>query len=47
MRLFLGASIGIAMRTDQKLSATELIDQADQAMYQAKKSGQNSIQVFS
>lgn len=47
MRLFLGASIGIAIRTDQKLSATELIDQADRAMYQAKKSGQNSIQVFS
>jgi diguanylate cyclase (GGDEF)-like protein len=47
MRLFLGASIGIAIRTTQKLSATELIDQADQAMYQAKKSGQNSIQVFS
>lgn len=47
MRLFLGASIGIAIRVDQKLSATELIDQADRAMYQAKKSGQNSIQVFS
>jgi diguanylate cyclase (GGDEF)-like protein len=47
MRLFLGASIGIAIRADQKLSATELIDQADQAMYQAKKSGQNSVQVFS
>lgn len=47
MRLFLGASIGIAMRTDPKLSATELIDQADRAMYQAKKSGQNSIQIFS
>jgi diguanylate cyclase (GGDEF)-like protein len=47
MRLFLGASIGIAMRTDQELSATELIDQADQAMYQAKKSGQNSIHIFS
>ena len=47
MRLFLGASIGIAMRTDQELSATELIDQADRAMYQAKKSGQNSIHIFS
>jgi diguanylate cyclase (GGDEF)-like protein len=47
MRLFLGASIGIAIRFDQKLSATELIDQADRAMYQAKKSGQNSVQVFS
>jgi len=47
MRLFLGASIGIAIRTNQQLAATELIDQADQAMYRAKKSGQNSIQVFS
>lgn len=47
MRLFLGASIGIAIRFDQKLSATELIDQADRAMYEAKKSGQNSVQVFS
>jgi diguanylate cyclase (GGDEF)-like protein len=47
MRLFLGASIGIAIRTDQQLSATELIDQADRAMYQAKKSGQNNVQVFS
>ena len=47
MRLFLGASIGIAIRADQALSATELIDQADQAMYQAKKTGQNSVQVFS
>lgn len=47
MRLFLGASIGIAIRADQPLSATELIDQADKAMYQAKKSGQNSVQVFS
>ena len=46
MRLFLGASIGIAIRSDQKLSATELIDRADRAMYQAKKSGQNNVQVF-
>ena len=46
MRLFLGASIGIAIRFDQKLSATELIDRADRAMYQAKKSGQNNVQVF-
>lgn len=47
MRLFLGASIGIAIRTDEKLSMSDLVNQADQAMYQAKKSGQNNIQIFS
>lgn len=47
MRLFLGASIGVAIRTDEKLSMSDLVNQADQAMYQAKKSAQNSIQIFS
>lgn len=47
MRLFLGASIGVAIRVDEQISMTDLVNQADQAMYQAKKSGQNSIQIFS
>ncbi|MEY4058897.1 MAG: hypothetical protein RL551_136 [Pseudomonadota bacterium] len=47
MRLFLGASIGVAIRTDEKLSMSDLVNRADKAMYQAKKSGQNSIQIFS
>ena len=47
MRLFLGASIGVAIRADEKLSVRDLIDRADRAMYQAKKSGQNSIHIFS
>jgi diguanylate cyclase (GGDEF)-like protein len=47
MRLFLGASIGVAIMTDEKLSMTDLVNRADQAMYQAKKSGLNSIQIFS
>jgi diguanylate cyclase (GGDEF)-like protein len=46
MRLFLGASIGVALTTDEKLPVTDLINQADQAMYLAKKSGKNSIQHF-
>jgi diguanylate cyclase (GGDEF)-like protein len=46
MRLFLGASIGVAIRVDEQISMTDLVNQADQAMYQAKKSGQNSIQIF-
>jgi diguanylate cyclase (GGDEF)-like protein len=47
MRLFLGASIGVALTTDEKLPVTDLINQADQAMYLAKKFGKNSIQLFS
>ena len=46
MRLFLGASIGVALTTDEKLPVTDLINQADQAMYLAKKSGKNSIRLF-
>ena len=46
MRLFLGASIGVAIRVDEQISMTDLVNRADQAMYQAKKSGQNSIQIF-
>jgi diguanylate cyclase (GGDEF)-like protein len=42
----LGASIGIAIGADGTTSISDLIDQADQAMYQAKKSGTNSIYIF-
>jgi len=42
----LGASIGIAIGADGTTSISDLIDQADQAMYQAKKSGTNSIHIF-
>ena len=47
MRLFLGASIGVALTADAQLPVKDLIHQADQAMYLAKKSGKNSIQLFS
>jgi diguanylate cyclase (GGDEF)-like protein len=46
MRLFLSASIGVAVTTDEKIPVTEFIEQADRAMYLAKKSGKNSIQIF-
>jgi diguanylate cyclase (GGDEF)-like protein len=42
----LGASIGIAIGADVNTSISDLIDQADRAMYQAKKSGKNSIHIF-
>jgi len=42
----LGASIGIAIGADGTTSIGDLIDQADRAMYQAKKSGENSIHIF-
>jgi diguanylate cyclase (GGDEF)-like protein len=42
----LGASIGIAIGADGTTSIGDLIDQADRAMYQAKKSGENRIHIF-
>ena len=46
IELILGASIGIAIGADINSSIGDLIDQADRAMYQAKKSGKNSIHIF-
>lgn len=46
IELSLGASIGIAIGADGKSSIHDLIDQADRAMYQAKKSGENKIHIF-
>jgi diguanylate cyclase (GGDEF)-like protein len=46
IELILGASIGIAIGADVNASIGDLIDQADRAMYQAKKSGKNSIHIF-
>jgi diguanylate cyclase (GGDEF)-like protein len=46
IELVLGASIGIAIGADGTTSISDLIDQADRAMYQAKKSGKNSIHIF-
>ena len=46
IEVILGASIGIAIGADVNLSISDLVDQADRAMYQAKKSGKNSIHIF-
>jgi diguanylate cyclase (GGDEF)-like protein len=46
IEVILGASIGIAIGADVNLSIGDLIDQADRAMYQAKKVGKNSIHIF-
>jgi diguanylate cyclase (GGDEF)-like protein len=46
IELTLGASIGIAIGSDVNVSIGDLIDQADRAMYQAKKLGKNSIHIF-
>jgi diguanylate cyclase (GGDEF)-like protein len=46
IELILGASIGIAIGVNLNASIDDLIDQADRAMYQAKKSGKNSIHIF-
>jgi diguanylate cyclase (GGDEF)-like protein len=46
IEVILGASIGIAIGADVNSSIHDLIDQADRAMYQAKKSGKNSIHIF-
>jgi diguanylate cyclase (GGDEF)-like protein len=46
IEVVLGASIGIAIGADVNSTIDVLIDQADRAMYQAKKSGKNSIHIF-
>lgn len=45
--LHLSVSIGIAVRASgQEISAADLIDQADQAMYDAKRRGRNTASLF-
>jgi diguanylate cyclase (GGDEF)-like protein len=41
-----GASIGIALLPDHKVSADELMRRADVAMYEAKTSGRNMMRMF-
>jgi diguanylate cyclase (GGDEF)-like protein len=42
----LGASIGVALYRADSMSGAELMSQADQAMYQAKREGKNRIHFF-
>ncbi len=42
----LSASIGIALHRGEGISATQMMSQADAAMYQAKRSGKNTLCVF-
>ena len=41
-----GASIGLALRSDTKTGAEELIREADEAMYQAKRAGKGRVVCF-
>lgn len=42
----LGASIGIALYRGARISTSQLMSQADIAMYQAKRTGKNDVRVF-
>ncbi|NOU00317.1 MAG: EAL domain-containing protein [Gallionella sp.] len=42
----IGASIGLAMLPDHSDTIEELLKQADAAMYQAKSSGKNNVQIW-
>lgn len=42
----LNASIGVVVRTDEGVTADELLKHADVAMYRAKKNGKNQYQLF-
>ncbi|WP_298627650.1 EAL domain-containing protein [uncultured Legionella sp.] len=46
-QLKISASIGIAIYSEEKQAASDLMHHADLAMYQAKKSGKNNFALFS
>jgi GGDEF domain-containing protein len=43
----LGASVGVAIMDDLNLSSMDLVEQADKAMYLAKKAGKNRVEFYS
>ncbi|WP_127346682.1 putative bifunctional diguanylate cyclase/phosphodiesterase [Pseudidiomarina mangrovi] len=45
-KIYLTASIGVAMQTDDQRTPLELIQRADMAMHQAKKLGHNHVQEY-
>jgi diguanylate cyclase (GGDEF)-like protein len=47
LQLMLGASIGVAIMGDLNLSSMDLVEQADKAMYLAKKAGKNCVEFYS
>jgi diguanylate cyclase (GGDEF)-like protein len=47
LRLMLGASIGVAIMDNLNLSSMDLVEQADKAMYLAKKAGKNCVEFYS
>ena len=47
LQLMVGASIGVAIIDDLNLSSMDLVEQADKAMYLAKKAGKNRVEFYS
>jgi len=47
LQLMLGASVGVAIMDDLNLSSMDLVEQADKAMYLAKKAGKNCVEFYS
>ena len=47
LQLMLGASVGVARMDDLNLSSMDLVEQADKAMYLAKKAGKNRVEFYS
>jgi diguanylate cyclase (GGDEF)-like protein len=47
LQLRLGASVGVAIMDDVNLSSMDLVEQADKAMYLAKKAGKNCVEFYS
>lgn len=46
-QVYVTPSIGVSIYPDHSIIPDELVDQADQAMYDAKKSGKNAVRFFS
>jgi diguanylate cyclase (GGDEF)-like protein len=45
-KLYTSASIGVALYPDHGLNDSDLMNNADVAMYEAKSSGRNAIKVY-
>ena len=47
LRLLVGASVGVAIMSEVNLSAIDIVERADKAMYLAKKAGKNCVEFYS